>query len=64
MTSASCYTNKMRVGAIARDVRVQQPNGQAIVVRPFNAVSGCNLDYTTYIFTKLNCNPSKFKPCK
>jgi hypothetical protein len=62
--NASCYTNKIKVQALARDTRVQQPNRQSTVLKPLIAVSGCNLDYTTYIFKKLYCNPPKFKPCK
>lgn len=62
--SASRYTNKLRVEAIARETKVQQFNGQAIVLRPLNATLGCNLDYNQYNFTKVLCNLPNFKPCK
>ena len=61
--SASCYTNKLRIEAIARETRVQQPNRQSVVVRPLNATLGCNLDYTPYNFKLFLCGLSNFKPC-
>ena len=62
--SASRYTNKLRVEAIARETKVQQFSGQAVVLRPLNATLGCNLDYNQYNFTQVLCSLSKFKPCK
>jgi len=62
--SASQYTNKLRIEAVARENKVQQSNRQAIVLRPLNATIGCNLDYKQYNFTQVLCGLPNFKPCK
>jgi hypothetical protein len=62
--SASQYTNKLRVEALARETKVQQSSRQAVVVRPLNATIGCNLDYSIYSFKNVLCSLPNFKPCK
>lgn len=56
MSSASCYTNKVRVTYEAKNTKVQYPRN---VAQPFNnlyASINCNPDYSVFNYVIVKCD--------
>ena len=62
MSSASCYTNKIRVTYEAKNTKVQYPGNVAKTPQPLNATLNCSPNFSVFNYVVVKCNKPKHHP--
>ena len=56
MSSAACYTNKLRVTTEANNTKVEYPGKVGKNFNPLYSTLGCNPRFTVLSYTKAKCD--------
>ena len=62
MSSASCYTNKVRVTYEAKNTKVQYPQNVGRTPGSLYPALNCNPNFSVYNYIIVNCNRECVKP--
>lgn len=62
MSSASCYTNKVRVTYEAKNTKVQYPQNVGRTPGSLYPALNCNPNFSVYNYVIVNCNRECVKP--